>query len=79
MNLKELPRLCHQNESTCSLYRDCDWIEEMGLCIGDRCVHIIHADCNFEIFDQESYLRPKDRFFYRYLRQTSNKSSDKDE
>jgi len=69
MNLDQFPKLCYRNKPKCPMFRKVDWIEETGICISSCCISVILADSNFKIFDMESYLRPQDRFFIKYLKQ----------
>uniref|UniRef100_A0A6M3X537 Uncharacterized protein n=1 Tax=viral metagenome TaxID=1070528 RepID=A0A6M3X537_9ZZZZ len=69
--LSLLPRLCYNNKRECPAFREVDWIEETGVCILSTCADMIQADLNFEIFDNESYLKAafsEEEFFrWKYL------------
>jgi len=69
--LSLLPRLCYKNKRDCPAFREVDWIEETGVCILSSCADMIHADLNFEIFDNESIMKEafsEEEFFrWKYL------------
>ena len=68
--LDNIPKICTRHKTECPAYREVSWSEgEFGICLFSVCVGINNPENNWSIFDFESYLRPKDKFYIKYLKQ----------